>query len=104
MTTFDERERAFEAKFVHDADMAFRIEARRNRLIGLWAAGLLGKSGPEATDYAAALVRCDMAEPGVEDVMRRLREDLGDQSDEATIRRMLESCLAEAKAQLSAGT
>ena len=64
MTTFDERERNYEAKFAHDADLRFKAEARRNRLLGEWAAGLLGKTGDEARAYALTVVTSDFAEPG----------------------------------------
>ena len=63
MTTFDDREHAFEAKFAHDSEMQFRAEARRNKLVGLWAAGLLGKSGAAADEYALTVVRSDLQAP-----------------------------------------
>ena len=72
MTSFDDRETAFESKFAHDADMQFRAEARRNKLAGLWAAGLLGKSGDEAQAYAMEVVNADFEEAGIEDVVRKL--------------------------------
>ena len=62
MTTFNDRENAFESKFAHDSEMQFRAEARRNKLLGLWAAGLLGKSGADADAYAMEVVMADMAE------------------------------------------
>ena len=70
-TTFDDREKAFEAKFAHDAEMQFKAEARRNRLLGLWAAGLLGKSGEEAELYAREVIKADFEEAGEEDVFRK---------------------------------
>lgn len=100
MSTFDEREHAFEAKFAHDAEMQFRAEARRNKLLGLWAAELLGKSGDEADAYAIEIVKADVEEPGDEDVYRKLAADLGTKADEATIRSKMAEMLAEAKAQL----
>ena len=72
MTTFDDRERAQEAKFAHDAELNFKAEARRNRLLGEWAAGLLGKSGEDAKAYALSVVTSDFEEPGDEDVFRNL--------------------------------
>jgi hypothetical protein len=102
MNTFDDREHAFEAKFAHDAEMQFRAEARRNKLLGLWAAELLGKSGDAATAYAAEVVKADMEEPGEEDVYRKVAGDLGDKADEATIRGQMASLMVEAKAQLLA--
>ena len=100
MTTFDDRENAFESKFAHDADMQFRAEARRNKLAGLWAAGLLGKTGDAATAYAQEIVKADFEEAGSEDVVRRLATDLGALSDADTIRARLSALMAEAKAQL----
>ena len=76
MSTFDDRENAFEAKFAHDADMQFKAEARRNKLLGLWAAGLLGKSGDDAESYAREVVKADFEEAGDEDVFRKVRGDL----------------------------
>ncbi len=102
MNTFDDREHAFEAKFAHDAEMQFRAEARRNKLLGLWAAELMGKSGDAATAYAAEVVKADMEEPGEEDVYRKVAGDLGDKADEATIRGQMASLMVEAKAQLLA--
>ncbi|MBP1804498.1 DUF1476 domain-containing protein [Rubellimicrobium aerolatum] len=100
MTTFDDREHAFEAKFAHDAEMQFRAEARRNKLLGLWAAGLLGKSGDEAEAYAREVIKSDFQEAGEEDVFRKIRADLGDRADEPTLRARMRALLAEAKAQI----
>ncbi len=86
MTTFDERQRAHEAKFARDADLNFKAEARRNRLLGEWAAGLLGLSGEEAKAYALSVVTADFEHPGEEDVFAKLEADLGSRADEATIR------------------
>jgi hypothetical protein len=102
MTTFDDRENAFENKFAHDAEMQFKAEARRNKLLGLWAAGLMGKSGDDAADYAKEVVRADFEEAGDEDVYRKLSGDLGDKADEATIRAKMAEMLAEAKTQMMA--
>ncbi|WP_296427306.1 DUF1476 domain-containing protein [Yoonia sp.] len=100
MNTFTDREHAFEAKFAHDADMQFRAEARRNKLLGLWAAALLGKSDADAAAYAAEVVKADMDEPGEEDVYRKVSGDLGDKADEITIRTQMATLMAEAKSQL----
>ncbi|WP_126976614.1 DUF1476 domain-containing protein [Frigidibacter oleivorans] len=100
MTTFDDRERAFETKFAHDAEMQFRAEARRNKLTGLWAAGLLGKSGDDAAAYAAEVVKADFQEAGDADVVRKLAADLDGKADEATIRAKLAEMMVEAKSQL----
>jgi len=100
MSTFDERENAFENKFAHDAEMQFKAEARRNKLLGLWAADLLGKSGTDADDYAKEVVKSDFEEPGHEDVYRKVAGDLGERADEATIRAKMAELMGEAKAQL----
>jgi hypothetical protein len=100
MTTFDDRESAFENKFAHDAEMQFRATARRNRLLGLWAAEKLGKSGDEAAEYAKAVVKADFEEAGDEDVYRKVSGDLGDRASEAEIRTKMNELLAQAKVQL----
>ncbi|MDP5279138.1 DUF1476 domain-containing protein [Sphingomonas sp. DG1-23] len=103
MTTFDDRERAFEAKFARDEDIAFRISARRNRLLGQWAAARM-KLTPEETDaYAKAVVQADFEEAGDEDVVRKLLGDLlaaGVEIDDATIRTAIEEQTVEARRQL----
>ncbi|MFD2814791.1 DUF1476 domain-containing protein [Paracoccus aerius] len=76
MTTFDERERGYENKFAHDANLRFKADARRNRLLGEWAAGLLGKTGDDARAYALTVVTSDFEEPGDDDVFRKLAADL----------------------------
>ena len=100
MSTFDDRENAFENKFAHDAEMQFKADARRNKLLGLWAADLMGKTGEEAAEYAREVVKSDFEEAGHEDVYRKVSGDLGDRADEATIRAKMLSLMAEAKAQL----
>ena len=100
MSTFDDRQQAFEAKFAHDAEMQFKAEARRNKLLGLWAAELMGKSGDEAAAYAIEVVKSDFEEAGDEDVFRKLSGDLGDLADAATIHAKMAALMAEAKAQL----
>ena len=100
MTTFDDRENAFEAKFAHDADMQFRAEARRNKLLGLWAAGLMGKTGDEAAAYAKEVVASDFEEAGDDDVFRKVSGDLGEKADAATIRAKMAELMGTAKAQL----
>lgn len=102
MTTFDDRENAFENKFAHDASMQFRAEARRNKLTGLWAAGLLGKSGEEAAAYAMEVVAADFEEAGIEDVVRKLAADLGSKASADAIRAKMAELLPVAKAQLMA--
>jgi len=100
MTTFDDRENAFESKFAHDAEMQFKAEARRNKLLGLWAAELLGKSGDEAAAYATEVVKSDFEEAGDEDVYRKLAGDLGDKATEEEIRAKMAELKAVAKGQL----
>ncbi len=100
MSTFNEREKAFENKFAHDSEMQFKAEARRNKLLGLWAADLMGKTGADATAYAAEVVKSDFEEAGEEDVYRKVSGDLGNRADEATIRTKMAELMVEAKAQL----
>ncbi|MEP2029050.1 MAG: DUF1476 domain-containing protein [Paracoccaceae bacterium] len=100
MSTFDDRENAFEAKFAHDADMQFKAEARRNKLLGLWAADLMGVSGEAAADYAKEVIKSDFEEAGDEDVYRKVSGDLGAKADEATIRAKMAELMVEAKSQL----
>jgi hypothetical protein len=100
MTTFEDRENAFENKYAHDAEMQFRAEARRNKLVGLWAAELLGKSGDDASAYALEVVSADFEEAGIEDVVRKLVGDLGDKASADVIRAKMAEMLPVAKAQL----
>jgi len=100
MTTFDDRENAFENKYAHDAEMQFKAEARRNKLLGLWAAELMGKSGDDAAEYAKEVVKADFEEAGDEDVYRKVAGDLGAKADEATIRSKMLELMAVAKDQL----
>lgn len=100
MSTFEDREHAFEAKFAHDAEMQFKADARRNKLVGLWAAELLGKDGADAEAYAKEVVKSDFEEAGHEDVYRKLFKDVGHLADEKAIRAKMAECMAEAKAQL----
>lgn len=103
-TTFDDRETAFEAKFAHDAEMQFKAEARRNKLLGLWAAGLLGKEGEAAADYAREVIKSDFQEAGEDDVFRKVKADLGGKVDDAALRARMAALMAEAKAQLMSET
>jgi hypothetical protein len=102
MTTFNDREKAFENKFAHDEEMKFKAVARRNRLVGLWAAGLLGKTGDEAEAYAREVVRADFEEAGHGDVVRKLAGDLGERANETTIQTKMVELLAVAKQQIMA--
>lgn len=100
MSTFDDRENAFENKFAHDAQMQFKAEARRNKLLGLWAADLMGKSGDDAEAYAKEVVKADFEEAGDEDVYRKVAGDLGAKATEAEIRAKMAELMAVAKSQL----
>lgn len=100
MSSFDDRAKSFENKYAHDAEMLFKATARRNRLLGLWAAGLLGKTDADAAAYAMEVVQADFEEAGDEDVYRKVAGDLGSAADEATIRAKMDALLIEAKAQL----
>ena len=100
MSTFDDRENAFENKFAHDEEMKFKAEARRNKLLGLWAAELLGKSGDDAAAYAKEVVVADFEEAGHEDVVRKVAGDLGDKASADEIRAKMDELLPIAKAQL----
>ena len=100
MTTFNDRERAYESKFAHDADLRFKAEARRNRLLGEWAAGQLGKTGDDARAYAMTVVSADFAEPGEEDVFRKVEADLTGVADAETIRAKMARLMDEARRQV----
>ncbi|WP_127524130.1 DUF1476 domain-containing protein [Mesorhizobium sp. Z1-4] len=106
MASFEDREKGFEAKFAHDEDLKFRAYARRNKLLGLWAADLIGKTGDEAEAYAKEVVAADFEEAGDDDVFRKVRADLDaagvSQSDEQIRTRMID-LLAEAVEQVRAG-
>ena len=107
MTTFDKREEGFEKKFAHDEELRFKATARRNRLLGQWAAEKLGISGDEATAYAKEVVMSDFEEAGDDDVFRKVRKDFDDkgvaQSDQQ-IRRVMDELMGTAIAQIKAGT
>jgi len=103
MTQFDDRERAFESKFAHDEQMNFRIVARRNRLLGEWAARKLGLSDEETASYAKEVVRADFEEAGDDDVVRKVLGDLtsaGLEVSEAEIREAMGHKLVEARRQI----
>ena len=100
MTTFDDRERAFESLYARDQEMQFKIVARRNRLLGHWAAKKMGLNEAEADAYARDVIRADFEEAGDEDVIRKLLGDLtsaGVDVDEAAIRQALEHKTVEAR-------
>ena len=103
MSTFDKREEGFERKFAHDEELRFKASARRNKLLGLWAAGLMGLEGDAATDYAKQVIKADFEEAGDDDVFRKIRGDFDakgiDQSDHQ-IRRHMDELMAEAITQI----
>ena len=103
MTTFDERENAFENMYAHNAEMQFKAEARRNKLLGLWAAEKMGLSGDAADAYAKSVVIEDLKEVGDEDVYRKVSADLaakGADVAEEELRRRMQEFLSEAKTQI----
>ena len=103
MATFDEREKGFEQKYKHDQELQFKVNARRNKLLGLWAAEQMGLSGTAADAYAKEVVQADFETPGDADVIAKVVKDLnakGRQVSEAQVRKHLEHLLAVAKEQL----
>ena len=107
MTTFDNRKDAAEKKFAHDAELQFKASARRNKLLGLWVAGQLGKEGAEAEAYAKTVVMADFEEAGDDDVFRKVRTDLDAAKVELSdhvVRRTMEELMAKAIAEIQAGT
>ncbi|MGE3627100.1 MAG: DUF1476 domain-containing protein [Hyphomicrobiales bacterium] len=103
MTSFDDRKNAYESKFAHDEELKFKATARRNKLLGRWAAEKMGLTGEAAETYAKDVVLSDLQEPGDEDVFRKVRKDFDekgvDQSDHQ-IRRTMEELMGEAVAQI----
>lgn len=103
MTTFDDREKAFEKKYAHDTEMQFKVEARRNKLLGLWAAGKMGLTGDAAEAYAKSVVIADLQEAGDEDVYRKVAGDLSEKGAgvaEAEVRKKMQDLLVTAKTQI----
>ena len=105
MTSFEDREKSFERKFALDEELKFKSTARRNKLLGLWAAEKIGLSGDEAHAYAREVVKADLEEPGDGDVFRKLRSDFdakGVQQSDHQIQRAMADFLAEAVRQIEA--
>lgn len=105
-TSMDERQKAFESKFARDQELKFKAEARRNKLLGIWAAGHLGKTGAEAEEYAREVVRADFREAGDEDVFRKVRQDFdaaGIAVSDEDLRRTMIEMMAEAIDQIQNG-
>jgi hypothetical protein len=103
MTTFDKREEGFEKKFALDEELKFKATARRNRLLGLWAAAELGKTGADADAYSKEVVAADFEEAGDDDVVRKVVNDLAGKATEAEVRSKMQELLAEAVKQIQAG-
>lgn len=106
MAGFDDRENAYENKFAHDQELKFKAEARRNKLLGLWAADLMGLAGDAAEDYARSVIRADFEEVGDEDVFRKIRADFdakGVNQSDHQIRRTMDELMAKAVEQIGAG-
>ena len=104
MTTFDKREEGFEKKFAHDEELKFKAMARRNKLLGLWAAAQLGKTGADADAYSKEVVVADFEEAGDDDVLRKVAGDLSAKGvTETEIRGKMQEFLAEAVKQIQAG-
>ena len=107
MTTFDKREQGFEKKFAHDQELLFKANARRNKLLGLWAAEKMGLSGPAAEAYAKEVVVADFEEAGDDDVLRKVRKDFdakGVALSDQQVRKTMDELMAQAVAQIKAGT
>jgi len=106
MTTFDDREQGFEKKFALDQEQEFKAGARRNRLLGEWAAGLMGLQAPHIEEYAKAVIKSDFELPGDEDVLRKVFEDLkgsGVAVSEGEVRMKMAELLAQAREQVRSG-
>ena len=104
MTTFNDRENAFENLYAHNSEMQFKAEARRNKLLGLWAAEKMGLAGDAAAAYAKTVVIADLEEAGDDDVFRKVAGDFAAKAidvPDAEIRRRMQECLSEAKVQIA---
>ncbi|MFT3727078.1 MAG: DUF1476 domain-containing protein [Terricaulis sp.] len=107
MSSFDDRERAAESKFSLDQELEFKSQARRAKLVGLWAAELLGLSGASAEDYGKSMVIADLEEAGIEDIFRKLRKDFDQAAvtlSDHQIRAKMDELLGVARQQIQAGT
>lgn len=105
MTTFDRRKDAYENKFAHDEELRFKSEARRNKLLGMWAAEKLGLAEEKATEYASAVIASDFDEPGDEDVFRKVRADFDEASvavSDDDLRKKMVDLMGEAIQQIEA--
>ena len=105
MTSFEDREKGFERKFAHDEELRFRATARRNKLLGMWAAGEMGITGDDALAYAREVIKADLEQPGEEDVFRKLRGDFdakGIEVSDHQIRHKMSDLMGEALGQIEA--
>ena len=105
MTSFKDREKSFEKKFVMDEELKFKAESRRNRLLGHWAAAKLGLSGAEVDDYVKAVRKADLAQKGDEDVFQKIKKDLADKGlnvPDGEVRKAMDDFLADAAQQIQA--
>jgi len=103
MSGFDDREKTFESKWAHDEELRFRVYARRNKLLGLWAAELMGLGGTDADAYAKEVISADFQEAGDEDVFRKVKGDLDAKSVEVTehhVRKRMQDLLEDAHSQV----
>lgn len=107
MANFEDRQRRFEAEFAHNAEKRFMVEARRDKIVGAWAAEKLGLSEDDAAEYATSVVRADLEEPGDDDVFRKLRADLDkarDKISDEEIREAMSEALEQAMQAVGAGS
>ncbi|MHA6286999.1 DUF1476 domain-containing protein [Maricaulis sp. CAU 1757] len=107
MSGIDDREKGFENKFAHDQEVEFKATARRNKMLGLWAAELMGKSGADADAYAKAVIASDFEEAGDHDVFRKVRADLDEHEVELSdhlLRKKMDELMAEARLQVKTGS
>lgn len=105
MTTFNDREKGFEKKFAHDAELKFKAESRRNKMLAEWAGAKLGKSGAEIEEYVKEVRRADLAEKGDDDVVRKVMADFsakGVKVAEGEIRNAMSEFLAKAVTEIEA--
>lgn len=105
MAGMDDRKDAFEKKFAHDEELLFKASARRNKMIGLWAADLMGKAGADAEAYAKSVVMADFEEAGDDDVLRKIKADLaaaGVTQSDHQIRRTMDELMAKAVEEIKA--
>ncbi|MBL8565675.1 MAG: DUF1476 domain-containing protein [Hyphomicrobiaceae bacterium] len=105
MTTFDDREKGYEKKFAHDAELKFKAESRRNKMLAEWAGAKLGKSAAEIEEYVKEVRRADLAEKGDDDVMRKVKGDLdakGVKVSEGELRNVMSEFLAKAVTEIEA--